>query len=69
MAPFGDQVVRQEAYELAHPGTVITCGFDGMCSATVPGRETPVIRRDLRNLLDALDTLDGPTAPPGGEAR
>jgi len=57
-APFIDQVVRQERYELAHPGVMITCGFDGLCIATVPGRGTPIVRTDLSNLLDILEALD-----------
>jgi len=60
MPEFVDQVVRQERYEVAHPGVRIECGFDGICVARVPGRDAPLVRRDLRNLLDVLEALDEP---------
>ena len=48
---------RRERYEGDHPGVTIT--FErGLWHAVVPGRAEPLVRYELRVLLDILEALD-----------
>ena len=54
---YEDQVPRRERYEGDHPDVTIT--FErGLWHAVVPGRAEPLVRYELRALLDILEALD-----------
>lgn len=57
--PYQDQVKRQEQFREAHPEVGFFMTTYKHHGAQVPGQE-PIIRVDLRLLLDALDRIYEP---------
>jgi hypothetical protein len=61
--------LRRARFERAHPGVTVNGSRDaGYYQAAVPQPDGVryVTRRDLTDLLDALDALCGPGDPPPG---
>lgn len=58
---YADQVVRQQAYQAAHPDvTIIYIGPHWQAVITETGGKTVITRLGLQQLLDTLDLRDEP---------